>query len=183
MDFLRSRAIPALIALLAAGGAHAACEGLAGTYKVEATALVDGRPRHLDDFSIGRGHDKLVKSEGSTQQRDLASGRPINRGKITYVATNATLDPARRKPTFEFHDASGKTLATMDIGDGWRCTGDKLEREAERTAGLGDDIRTDRVQETFARAGDALVYTEIATTIDPPGRKPKRTEIRFAAAK
>jgi hypothetical protein len=43
-------------------------------------------------------------------------------------------------------------------------------------------MRAERVQERLAKAGNDLVYTENVTVIDPAGRKPKRTEIRFAAA-
>ena len=71
----------------------------------------------------------------------------------------------------------------MGIGEGWTCKGAALERNIERTAGLGDNIRTERVQEKLSKAGSELVYGETVTVIDPAGGKPKHTEVKFAAVK
>jgi hypothetical protein len=44
-------------------------------------------------------------------------------------------------------------------------------------------IRTDRVQQSLGRDGDALVFAETVTTIDPPGGKPRKSESRFKPAR
>jgi hypothetical protein len=83
-------------------------------------------------------------------------------------------------------DAAGKTLAETTINDTgrWACKGDRLERSKERTAGLGDAIRIEKVAETFSRnpAGD-LVLRESVTIVDQPAAKPKVTEARFPAVR
>jgi hypothetical protein len=117
------------------------------------------------------------------RNQGLASDGPRSRPKVTHLASTGVLAAVAKGATIEFRDAQGKSLATLGIGDGWTCKGDALEREAERTAGLGENIRTDRVKERLAKAGGELVYTENLTAIDPVGAKPKRTEIRFPTVK
>ena len=180
MDFFRTRAVPALIALIAASGAHGACEALDGTYRYEATALVEERPRYLSDLTLGPERRKLMRSEAPTRGEGLGGTQPRSRPKVTHLAATGTLAPVARGATIEFRDAHGKALATIGIGEGWRCKGDALERDSERTAGLGDNIRTERVQERLSKSGRDLLYTESVTVVDPVGGKPKKTEIRFA---
>ena len=184
MDLFRPRAIPALIAALAATGAHAACEALDGTYRYEAAALVDGRPRYLSDLTLGPERRRLMRSEGTTRGAPgFSSSEPRARQKVTHLATTGRLAAVARGGTIEFRDSAGKVLATIGIGEGWSCKGESLERQAERTAGLGDNIRTERLQERLSKVGGDLVYTETVTTIEPAGGKPKKTETRFAAVK
>ena len=183
MDLLRARAIPALIAVLAVTGTHAACDALNGTYSDESVAPIEGIPRHLSDLTVGPDRRKLVRQESGGKAQGFASAQPRSRPKVAHLAKTASVTANDRGASIEFRDAEGKPLATLGIGAGWKCHGDALEREDEHSGGLGENVRTDRVQDQLAKAGGNLVYTETVTTIDPPGGKPKRTEIRFAAAK
>jgi hypothetical protein len=183
MDLFRTRAIPALIAALAALPSHAACEALNGTYRYDAAALVDGRPRYLSDLTLGPERRKLMKTEAPTKAEGLGATQPRSRPKVTHLAAAGTLEAVARGATIEFRDAQGKALVRMGIGEGWTCKGNALERNAERTAGLGDNIRTERARETLSKAGADLVYAETVTVIEPAGAKPRYTEVRFAAVK
>jgi len=184
VDLFRARAIPALIAVLAAPGAHATCEALNGTYRYESAAPVEGRPRYLSDLTLGPERRKLMVSEGGPARvQGLGAEQPRSRPKVTHLAATGTLAAVARGATIEFRDAQGKALATIGIGDGWACKDDALERDAERTAGLGENIRTEHVHERLARTGGELVYTESVMTIEPVVGKPRRTDVRFASAK
>ena len=180
MDLFRPRAIPALIAGLAIFTSHAACEALNGTYRYESTAPVEGLPRYLSDLTQGPERSKLMKQESAGKAQGFASAQPRSRPKVTHLATTGTLAAQPRGATIEFRDAQGKVLAKIGIGAGWSCKGDQLERHDERTAGLGENVRTERIEERLAKAGNELVYTETVTNVGPPGGKPKRTEIRYA---
>ncbi|HET9653671.1 MAG TPA: hypothetical protein VFP36_15835, partial [Usitatibacter sp.] len=169
---------------LAAAGAHAECEALNGTYRYEAVAPVQGRPRYLSDLTLGPERRRIIRTEAPvTRGEGLASSQPRSRPKVTHLAATGTLAAVARGATIEFRDATGKALATMGLGEGWACKGDALERNSEITHGLGNDIRTDRVQQRLAKAGRDLVYSETATAIDLPGAKPTRIEVRYAAVK
>jgi hypothetical protein len=181
MDLFRTRAIPALIAALLATGAHAACEALNGTYRYEA-GIVDMRARYLGDLTVGPERRKLMKTEGSPVKRDWTSSQPVSRGKVTILAATGKLATDARGAKIEFRDAHDKPLATLGIGEGWSCKAEALERDAQNTAGLGENIRTERTHERLSKSGKDLLYTETVTVIDPKGGKPKRTEIRFPAA-
>ncbi len=184
MDLLRSRAIPALIAALAATASHADCEALNGTYRYEAVAPVEGRPRYLSDLTFGPERRKIIRTEApAASGQGLSSTQTRSRPKVTHLATTATLAAVARGATLEFRDAQGKPLATMEIGEGWSCNGAVLERDMERTSGLGDNIRTERVQEKLAKVGADLVYSETATSIEPARGKSRHVEVRHAAAK
>jgi hypothetical protein len=184
MDLLRPRAIPALIASLAATVALADCEALNGTYRYEAVAPVEGRPRYLSDLTMGPERRNIVRAEApATRSQGLASDQPRSRPKVTHLATTGVLAAVAKGATIEFRDAQGKPLATIGIGEGWSCKGDSLQRDTERTSGLGDNIRTERVQEKLAKVGSDLVYSETATSIEPAGAKPRRVEVRHAGVK
>ena len=181
MDFLRPRAIPALIAALAIPLSHAACEALNGTYRYQSTAPVEGLPRYLSDLTQGPERNKLMRSESSGgKSQGLASAQPRSRPKVTHLSSTATLAAQAKGATLEFHDAQGKALAKMGIGSGWACKGEQLVRSEERVAGLGDNIRTERVEERLSKAGGELVYTESVTNVGKGAVKPKVTEIRYA---
>jgi hypothetical protein len=182
VDLFRTRAIPALIGALTLTGAHAACDNLNGTYRDDA-GLVDARARHLSDLTLGPERRRLIRTEAPTKAQGLGGSELRSRPKEVHLATTGTLAAVARGATIEFRDAHGKAIATLVIGEGWTCKGDVLERDAERSAGLGDNIRTERVQERLSKAGADLVYTETVTVTEPAGGKPKRTEIRFPAAK
>ena len=182
MDFLRPRAVPALIAALAAVASHAACEGLNGKYRYEAAPAADGRPHYLSVFARGRDILKVTRQEGGSKA-GFASSQPMTRPRTTHLSKTGTLVANARGGAIEYRDAQDKPLATIGIGEGWRCRDGALEREAENIAGLGDNIRTERVQERLSKAGDDLLYTETVTVIDPPGGKPKRSEVRVIVVK
>ena len=180
MDLLRPRAIPALIACMAVFASHAACEALNGTYAYQSSAPVEGMPRYLSDLTQGPERGKLIKQESAGKAQGFASAQPRSRPKVTHLAMTGTLTAQAKGAAIEFHDAQGKPLAKMGIGSGWSCKGEHLERHDERTAGLGENVRTERVEERLARAGNELVYTETVTNVDAPTAKAKRTEIRYA---
>ena len=116
----------------------------------------------------------------------LVPTQPIQRPKVTHLASTVKLTHARGGTSLRFLDATGKPLAELSINatGRWTCKDAHLERRAERTAGLGEVMRTERVEERLERnsAGD-LVYRETLTVIAPPGGKPKVSEARFAAAR
>jgi len=74
-------------------------------------------------------------------------------------------------------------MTINDIGR-WACKSKRLERSRSRTAGLGDDIRSEKVVETLERndAGDLLLKTAV-TVVSPPGKPAKVVEARFPAVR
>jgi len=183
MDLFRPRAIPALIALLAMPVAHAACEGLDGTYRYQGASPVDGRTPYLSDLTLGPERRKLMRSAAPAKKQGLTSEEPRSHQKVTHLAETARLTTVARGATFEFHDANDKVLATIGIGEGWSCRDGRLERSEERTAGLGENIRTERVEQRLAKSGGDLVYSETVTIIEPAGGKPRHVEVRYAAVR
>jgi hypothetical protein len=187
LDLLRSRAVPALIAALclpALAGA-ADCSALEGTYRF--TSVGPGQSRQLSDLTFGPEVNKLyrIDAKGSAPG-PLNSTQTIRRPKTTLLASTATLIHSAGRTRFRFMDPAGATLAEMGIDAPvrWTCTAGRLERSVERTAGLGNVIRTEKVAEVLWRteAGD-LVYLETLTVIDPPGAKPVRREATFPRAR
>lgn len=190
MDFLRPRAVPALIALAAAlapwaAAAATGCAALDGVYEDRAVALRQGMSEHLTNLVDGPQKAQLFRREGQGP-KSLAPSGPMARPKITHLAATAKLawNPAGTKLTFM--DAEGKALATLgiDASGRWTCRAGRLERRSTRTAGLGDVLRTERVEEVLERdAKGDLVYSETVTVVEPPGGKPKRSEARFRLAR
>ncbi len=192
MDILRTRAIPALIAAFVAAPALAAadCASLEGTYRFEAAkATAPGEPPEtLADFTTGKEREKLYHHEGppppATKSHGLIPTEPIRRVKSTTLATHATLKRASTKTMLVFMDGKGATLTELGIDEvsRWSCKGERLERNSERMAGLGDSIRTERVDEVLERnpAGD-LVHRTTVTTLEPKGIKPAIREAVFPA--
>ena len=183
MDLLGSRAIPALIAALALPCAAADCASLHGTYRFKAAAG-EGK---LSDLSQSRERSKLFRVEDKgTAPGSFAGGQTIQRPRMTPLAQTATLLHSASDTRLRFMDASGKTLAEMTINDTgrWTCRGERLERHKERTAGIGDVIRTEKVVETLERnAAGELVYREAITVAGAQGAAPKVNEARFAAVR
>jgi hypothetical protein len=183
MDLFRPRAIPALIAAFALPCAAADCAALQGTYRyMSATGGTK-----LSDLTLSRDRSKLFRvDEKGTGPKALGGGEAIKRPRITLLAETAALIHNGRETRLRFMDAAGKTLAETTINDTgrWACKGDHLERSKERTAGLGDAIRTEKVVETLERsaAGD-LLLRETVTIVDAAGAKPKVSEARFAAVR
>jgi hypothetical protein len=182
VDLLRPRAVPALIAALALPCAAADCTSLQGTYRFSAAS---GEAR-LSDLTLSRERSKLFRvDEKGTGPSSLGGGLVIQRRKVTPIAETAALTHSSKGTRLRYMDAAGKTLAETPIDDTgrWACKGNHLERSRERTAGLGDVIRSEKVVETLERnaAGD-LVLRETVTVLNPKGIPPKVTETRFAKA-
>ena len=186
MDILGPRAIPALIAALALPCAAADCASLQGTYRFSSAG--PDKEAKLSDLSMSRDRNKLFRTEekGTGPGSFGGSGAPIHRPKFTPLAETVKLEHSARDTRLRFFDAAGKPLAEMTINDTgrWVCKSNRLERSKERTAGLGDAIRTEKVVETLERnaAGD-LLYREAVTIAGAAGAKPTVTEARFPAAR
>ena len=161
------------------------CKALNGTYHYTSTAPREGVPEYLSNFAQGKDKAKLFKREAGGAPKGLTSSAPIARPKITHLATIATLTHDPRGTRLKFIDAQGRDIVEMGIDSPrWRCKGARLERSSERTAGLGDVLKTERVEESLARdANGDLVYSETLTTVDPPGGKPRKTEAKFKLAR
>ena len=187
MDFLRPRAIPALIAALALPCAAADCASLQGTYRYKSAG--PGEPVSLSVLTLSRERSKLFRvDDKGTGPGSLAGGSQlISPKKMTPLAETATLIHTAKETRLRFMDAAGKMLAEMTINDTgrWLCKGDHLERTKERTAGLGDVIRTEKVVETLGKdaAGDLVLRTSVAVVGTPVVAPPKVTEARFPAAR
>jgi len=181
VDLLRPRAIPALIAALALPCAAADCSTLAGTYRFKSAGpAMDAK---LSDLSMSRERSKLYRvEEKGSGPGALSGGNLIQRPKTIPLAETVALTYTAKDTRLKFMDAAGKPLAEMTINDTgrWSCKGGRLERSKERTAGLGDIIRTEKVVETLERnAQGDLVYKEAASVVGAKDAAPKITEARF----
>ena len=181
MDLLRPRAIPALIAALALPCAAADCTTLAGTYRFKSAGpAMDAK---LSDLSMSRERSKLYRvEEKGSGPGALSGGNLIQRPKTIPLAETVALTYSAKDTRLKFMDAAGKPLAEMTINDTgrWSCKSGHLERSKERTAGLGDIIRTEKVVETLERnAQGDLVYKEAASVVGAKDAAPKITEARF----
>jgi hypothetical protein len=185
MDLVRPRAIPALIAALALPCAAADCASLQGKYQFQSQSSGSTPAIKLSDLSMSREGTKLYRVEDKgTGPGFLAGGQPMQRKKVTWLAETATLSHSPNDTRLKFMDAAGKPLAEMTINDTgrWSCKSNRLERTRERTAGLADMIRTEKVAETLERnaAGD-LVLRESVTVAGVSGAQPKVNEAHFRA--
>ena len=185
MDFLRPRAIPALIAALALPCAAADCTTLAGTYRFKSAGpAMDAK---LSDLSMSRERSKLYRvEEKGSGPGALSGGNLIQRPKTIPLAETVALTYTAKDTRLKFMDAAGKPLAEMTINDTgrWSCKGTRLERAKERTAGLADMIRTEKVLESLERnAQGDLVYREAVSVVGAKQAAPKVTEARFPAAR
>jgi hypothetical protein len=85
----------------------------------------------------------------------------MTRPKYTLIAATGMLKYTPGKTRIEFFDAEGKLIATAPIEKAaqWRCKNGRLERTYTVQAGLGDSIRTERVEEALERnAAGELVF-------------------------
>ena len=186
MDLLRPRAIPALIALAALPSAAADCASVQGTYRYKSAG--PGESVSLSVLTLSKERSKLfrVDDKGTAPGSLTGGGQPVRAPKVTSLAETATLIHTAKDTRLRFTDAAGKTLAEMTVNDigRWSCKGKHLERSRERTAGLGDAIRTENVVETLERndAGDLVLKTTV-TVVSPPGRTPRVVEARFPAVR
>ena len=158
---------------------------LNGTYEYQSVAPRAGIPEYLSNLVHGKEKSRLFKRETAGGPKGLSSSGPIARPKVTHLATRVRVEYNPQGTRLHFIDAQGAGLAALgiDFPDRWSCRGNRLERRAERTGGLGDVLNTDRVEETLSvDANGELVYTETVTRVDPPGGKPQRTEARFRRA-
>jgi len=174
----------ALLLMAAMGAAHAAddCKALNGTYAYQSVAPRNGMPEYLSNFAQGKDKDKLYRRETAGGPTTLSASGTMARPKVTHLAATATLTHDARGTRLKFTDAQGKDLAEMGIDSPlWKCARGALARTSQRTSGLGDVMRNDKVEETLARDGASgeLVYTETVTPVAPPGGKPRKSEARF----
>jgi len=190
MDFLGPRAGPALAALLlAAGGAHAACTALDGTYHVESVEKPEGAARSLTEFASDKERAKLFKREGSAPMPSQGLGGSATRArpKVTALASTVQVKTSADGTQLAFHDASGKVLSQAAIGAApakWKCVSGRLERKYETTGGLGDNIRTERTEQAlFAAPGGDLQFTEAVSIVSKTPPPPRKVEVRFPRAK
>jgi hypothetical protein len=181
LDFLRTRAIPALIAALSCAAAAADCTQLDGKYPMRSGSGAD--EASLADLVQGAQRKNLYTAEGRSAPKDLAPTAPLARPKVTWIATTATLAYRAEGATLRFADREGRMLAELGINSTgrWSCKGSQLERRSERMSGVGDIVRTERVVQSLSREGDTLVLAETVTIVDPPGGTPKRKDARFKA--
>ena len=182
---MRTRILAAALACAAALGAHADCKKLDGTYRFRPVEPGNEADESLGTLASGAGRSKLYKTEGVKGPTGLTSTQPIARPKVTDIAVAATLAYAPGAVQWHFVDAGGHPLATLplDTSRPWSCSGDRLTRSYQRIAGLGDNIRTDRIEEVLERDGSgSLVHRETITTIEG-GKGTKVREAHYPPAK
>jgi hypothetical protein len=188
VDFIRTRAVPPLIAcLIPIAAAAADCSSLNGTYRDEEASPVGAERHYLSDLTMERGRAKLFQVESrGTAPGGLSPTAPMQRPRISRLASSATLTYAPKKTRLRFLDARGAVLAELGIDsmDPWTCKDGRLVRNAQRASGLGDTVRTERIEETLERnaAGD-LVHRQTRTVIDGAAGKPSVFEAHFPTAR
>ena len=149
--------------------AAAGCGALDGAYRAESVERTDGEPQRLADLTFGPERRKLYRYEGATQGGGLAAPPARSKTKVTYLASTAVLAYAPGATRLRFMDAGGKLLAEsrIDAPSPWECAGGRLVRRSQHTRGLGDSVRTERVEESLERDGaGALVHREVATIVE-----------------
>lgn len=182
MDIVGPRAIPALIAaLLAIGVAHADCGALAGTYAFRPAAS-ENDDRTLASLVEGDSRKLFKPRAPRTAPQSWTSGAPRSRVKAEPLAVSASFRSNVGGGSFTFMDDKGTTLASLALGPGWACKGDRLQRSGERMAGTAQAIRTDRVEEALFLDDGDLVYEETVTAIEPRAGKAQRQRHRFRKA-
>ena len=185
MDFLGPRAIPALVAALgiaAAGGEEPVpCASIAGVYANLSVETRGGSLRRLSDFASADQRRRLHRFEGGGSSL-LQGEAPKARPKMTPLASRVVVAvSAAGGAVLRYFDENGKLLSQtrMDLPGGWKCSKAGLERAEENLSGLGNDIRTERVEQLLHRDDEGdLVLTETVTNLDAPG-KARRTAWRF----
>ncbi|MEO7741898.1 MAG: hypothetical protein ABIR98_03060 [Usitatibacter sp.] len=164
----------------------AGCEQLNGTYEYQSVAPRNGLPEYLSNFVQGRDKGKLFVRESGGAPKGLSGGGIISRPKVTHLASAVAVTYAAKGTKMRFLDAQAKPIVEIgiDLPDKWTCKGNRLERRNERTSGLGEVLRTERVEETLSRdASGELVYTETVAPIGKSPAAPRRSEARFRPAR
>ena len=188
MDFFRAGAIPALIALaFSLPALGAGCEALDGTYHFVSEPVAGMQPmtfNMLVNLKRGEG-EKVVRWDKASAPKSWTSTEPMARPKQTYLASKVKLEytPAGGKVIFLDDSGTALTEAGLDSLGKWTCRGDHLERSSERMAGSGGEIRTEKLEQSLRRKGEVLVLTDTVAVVDPPGGKPRTSEVRFRAAR
>ena len=187
MDFLRTRAIPPLIAAAVAAMPALAddCKALEGRYRFLPAQPSSQPPLPLGNLGEGADRSKLYRREGDKKITGLSPTAPMQRPKMVILAETAVLTRVPRKTRMEFFDAAGKSLATLPIENAnkWACRAGRLERVNTVLVGLGDTVRTDRVEEILERnAAGELVWRKVVTAANQV-REPVRSEWRYPAVK
>ena len=184
MDFLRARAIQALVTLVAAAapGAQANCSAMNGTYVDDSVEKIEGSPRTLSSFASPKDRARLVRREQSGPKPTFGGpSQVMQRPKtVKLVSRVALLHGAELK--FRFFDESGVLLAeTSSITPRkWNCVSGRLERKFQTMSGLGEAIRTEELEQVLMAApGGDLVLIETTTVVDGPKSAPKRVEVHF----
>jgi len=176
----------AALACAAALAAHADCGKLDGTYRFRPLEQSSETTESLANLAtVGRDLPKLLHHEAQPRiEGGLSSSQIQARPKVTDIAVAGTLAYAPGAAKWRFVDAAGKPLATLplDASRPWTCSGDRLTRSYQRIGGLGDNIRTDRIDEALERdAAGALVHRETITTIEG-GKGTRVRESHYPAA-
>lgn len=161
----------------------AGCEQLNGTYEYQSVVPRNGMPEYLSNFVQGRDRAKLFVRESGGAPKGLSGGGVLSRPKVTHLAHAVTVTYAAKGTRMRFLDAQAKPIVEIgiDFPDKWTCKANRLERRNERTSGLGDVMRTEKVEETLTREPSGeLVYVE---TVTAAGAAPRRSEARFRPAR
>ena len=182
MDVFRSRAIPALAALLLAGAAHADCSAIQGTFADESVEKVDGAPRTLSAFAAFKDRPKLFRQERTGPSPTFGGSGPVmSRPKITRLAETVAVKYGPEL-NLRFLDAGGNVLLQTNTTTPrrWRCVEGRLERKFQGAVGLGETVRTEETQQVLQAApGGDLVLVETVVVTDGPKAPPKRPEVHF----
>ncbi len=184
----KARSVAAYLACAAALGAHADCTKLDGTYRFRPLEPASDTTESLAILAaVGRDASKLIRYEALPHVRGdpLTSSAARGRPKISDIAVAGTLSYAPGAARWRFVDAAGKPLATLPLEASrpWACSGDRLTRTFQRTGGLGDNIRTDRIEEVLERDNTgALVHRETITVIEG-GKGTRVRESRYPGIK
>jgi hypothetical protein len=189
VDFLRPGAIPALIGALlavAASAARADCGFPGGTFQAAAKGKDGKATSRLEAFVIGdkpRDKDALIRVDKPGTGGGWGSDAVITRGQVTHLAETATFSRLTGRPRIAFHDKAGKRLVDLPMFEGWACDGKALKRTSERYSGVGDQVRTLEVAETFEQGESGeLLYRGTVTEVEPRRGKPQSSEMRFLPA-
>ena len=180
---LRAFSVVSVLSFSPLAGAATGCEQLNGTYEYQSAAPRNGMPEYLSNFVQGGAKSKLFVRESGGAPKGLSGGGGVmSRPKVTHLASAATVTYKPTGTKMRFLDAEAKPIVEIgiDFPDKWTCKDGRLERRNDRTIGLGESIRTERVEETLSRsASGELVYSETVTS----GGAPKRSEARFRPAR
>jgi hypothetical protein len=188
MDFLRSRAVPALALLVAAGFARADCSAIHGVYADDSVEKIDGAPRSLSSFAASKDRPKLVHQEPASGPKPTfggSSGQVMQRPKVTKLVASVDVryGPELR---LRFLDADGKLLVESHSTTPrrWQCVSGRLERRYQMATGLGEVVRTEEVEQVLMGAKDGdLTLVESRKVIEGPKAAPQSREVHFKRVK